>query len=53
LASVDKIPSGAEPMFQEYNAQVEFHPVMILDLKKGNLKAEIILPYSGSKSPGK
>jgi hypothetical protein len=36
LASVDKIPSVAEPMFQEYNAKVEFHPVMILeDLKKG------------------
>ncbi len=36
LTSVDKIPSVAEPMFQEYNAKVEFHPVMILeDLKKG------------------
>ena len=35
LPSVDKIPSIAEPMFQEYNAAVEFHPVMVFkDLKK-------------------
>jgi len=35
LPSVDKIPVIAEPMFQEYNATVEFHPVMIFsDLKK-------------------
>lgn len=36
LPSVDQIPSVAEPMFQEYNASIEFHPVMIFeDLKKG------------------
>ena len=36
LPSVDRIPSIAEPMFQEYNASIEFHPVMIFeDLKKG------------------
>jgi len=35
LPSVDKIPLIAEPMFQEYNATVEFHPVMVFsDLKK-------------------
>ena len=35
VSSVDKIPSIAEPMFQEYNASIEFHPVMIFeDLKK-------------------
>jgi len=35
LPSVDKIPSIAEPMFQEYNATVEFHPVMLFeDLKR-------------------
>ncbi len=36
IESADKIPSIAEPMFQGYNAKVEFHPVMLLeDLKKG------------------
>jgi len=36
LPSVDQIPSIAEPMFQNYNASIEFHPVMIFeDLKKG------------------
>ena len=36
LPSVDMIPMVAEPMFQEFNARVEFHPVMVLeDLKKG------------------
>jgi hypothetical protein len=36
MESTDKIPSIAEPMFQGYNAKVEFHPVMLLgDLKKG------------------
>ena len=36
LSSADMIPMVAEPMFQEFNAKVEFHPVMILeDLKKG------------------
>ena len=35
LPSADKIPMIAEPMFQEYNATIEFHPVMIFnDLKK-------------------
>ena len=36
LPSAHMIPVVAEPMFQEFNAKVEFHPVMILeDLKKG------------------
>lgn len=36
MKSVDMIPAIAEPMFQDFNAKVEFHPVMILeDLKKG------------------
>lgn len=36
LQTVDKIPSIAEPMFQDFNAKVEFHPVMLFeDLKKG------------------
>ena len=36
LPSAHMIPMIAEPMFQEFNAKVEFHPVMILeDLKKG------------------
>ena len=36
LQTVDNLPSIAEPMFQDYNAKVEFHPVMIFeDLKKG------------------
>ena len=35
LPSVDKIPLIAEPMFQEFDAKVEFHPVMVFnDLKK-------------------
>jgi hypothetical protein len=35
LQTVDMIPSVAEPLFQRYNARVEFHPVMTLvDLKK-------------------
>jgi hypothetical protein len=35
IPSADKIPSIAEPLFQRYNAKVEFHPVMTLaDLKK-------------------
>ena len=41
MSSVDKIPEIAEPMFQEYNAKVEFHPVMNFDdLKKGLSKTE-------------
>ena len=35
LPSTDRIPSIAEPMFQEYDAKVEFHPVMLFeDLKR-------------------
>jgi len=36
LASVDMIPSIAEPLFQGFNAKVEFHPAMTMDdVKKG------------------
>lgn len=36
LPSADQIPSIAEPMFQGYNAKVEFHPVMLFeDIEKG------------------
>lgn len=36
LPSVDQIPVIAEPMFQDYNAKVELHPVMLFeDVKKG------------------
>jgi hypothetical protein len=35
LESSDMIPSVAEPLFQDFGAKVEFHPVMVLeDLKK-------------------
>jgi len=35
MSSVDQIPSIAEPMFQAFNAKVEFHPVMLFeDLEK-------------------
>ena len=35
MDSADVIPTIAEPLFQEYGAKVEFHPVMVLeDLKK-------------------
>jgi hypothetical protein len=35
MQSADQIPALAEPLFQEWGANVEFHPVMILeDLKK-------------------
>ena len=35
LESADMIPSVAEPLFQEFGAKVEFHPVMVFeDLKK-------------------
>lgn len=35
LASVDKIPMIAEPMFQAYDAKMEICPVMVFsDLKK-------------------
>ena len=35
LPSAENIPSIAEPMFQEYDAKIEFHPVMVFaDLKK-------------------
>ena len=36
MQSADQIPALAEPLFQEWGAKVEFHPVMTLeDLKKG------------------
>jgi hypothetical protein len=36
MPTVDKIPVIAEPMFQEYNAKVQIHPVMLFDdVKKG------------------
>jgi hypothetical protein len=36
MPTVDKIPEIAEPMFQEYNAKVQIHPVMVFeDVKKG------------------
>ncbi len=39
MPSADAMPLIAEPMFQAYNADVEFHPVMVLgDLKKGLAK---------------
>jgi hypothetical protein len=35
MESSDMIPSVAEPLFQDFGAKVEFHPVMVLeDLKK-------------------
>ena len=35
LESSDMIPSVAEPLFQDFGAKVEFHPVMVFeDLKK-------------------
>lgn len=35
LESSDIIPSVAEPLFQDFGAKVEFHPVMVFeDLKK-------------------
>lgn len=35
MESADMIPSIAEPLFQDFGAKVEFHPVMVLgDLKK-------------------
>lgn len=35
ISSADMIPDIAEPLFQGFNAKVEFHPVMVLeDLKK-------------------
>jgi len=39
LPSVDKMPVIAETMFQDYNARVEFHPIMVFDdLKKRSFK---------------
>ena len=36
LANVGMIPSIAEPLFQAFNARIEFHPAMTLDdVKKG------------------
>jgi hypothetical protein len=35
MSSADMMPAIAEPLFQKFNAKVEFHPVMVLeDLKK-------------------
>ena len=35
VESADMIPSVAEPLFQDFGAKVEFHPVMVFeDLKK-------------------
>ena len=35
ISNADEIPLIAEPLFQRYNANVEFHPAMIFtDLKK-------------------
>ena len=35
MESADMIPTIAEPLFQDFGANVEFHPVMVLgDLKK-------------------
>jgi hypothetical protein len=31
IQSADQIPSVAEPLFQDFGANVEFHPVMLLD----------------------
>ena len=37
LPSADRMIDVGEPMFQEFNARVEYHPVMTLeDLKKGS-----------------
>ena len=39
MPSSDLMPTIAEPMFQGFNASIEFHPVMIFeDLKKGLAK---------------
>lgn len=35
MPSAEMMPAIAEPLFQGFNAKVEFHPVMVLDdLKK-------------------
>jgi hypothetical protein len=40
IDSVDMLPRIAEPLFQEFNAKVDIHPVMNLDeLKKGYSKS--------------
>ena len=45
MQSADQIPALAEPLFQEWGAKVEFHPVMTLeDLKKGYPDRVIYLP---------
>ncbi len=41
LPSVDMMPVVGEPLFQGFNAKVEFHPAMVLeDVKKGVEKAK-------------
>jgi hypothetical protein len=40
LPSADMIPVVAEPLFQAFNARIEFHPAMTLDeVKKGVQKS--------------
>ena len=40
LPDASKIPALAEPWFLTFSAEVQFHPVMVLeDLKKANLEA--------------
>ena len=40
LPEASQIPTLAEPFFLQFNAQVEFHPVMLPeDLAKANLEA--------------
>jgi len=38
LESSDMIPSVAEPLFQDFGAKVEFHPVMVLEDLKNALE---------------
>ena len=40
IPSADMIPAVAEPLFQKFNATIEFHPVMLLeDLKSAFQKS--------------
>jgi hypothetical protein len=49
VPSADMIPVIAEPLFQGFNAKVEFHPAMVLaDLKKAAEKVErLVSPLEG------
>ncbi len=38
IQSAEAIPSIAEPLFQEFNAKVEFHPVMTFSDLKNAIK---------------